>query len=182
MGREVLKDYAQAESKLFNSNSGKILYHLLNSVYWTNNTSEEEVKKIEFPFWMTENLRKYQLIRNMDNLFFLISLILTILVMGIGGIIQGFGVSHRISPVLDINNCIVGQDAYFIYALMVLLLLIITPIAIISVRNLKENYGIISESIHVTTINIWFISMHIFWSSVIYQQYPGVYVIAFNNY
>lgn len=180
MGTEVLKGYAQEESKLFTTTAGKILYHSLNAVYYNKKIKYAEVRKLEFPFWMTTNLRKYQLIARMDDFFFIILMVLSLLMLIIAAIIQAFGVSHRVLPVLDMNNCVVGQDAYFIYSVIILLVLIATPIAVFSVRRIKDNYGIVSEATYVCGINIWFISMYIFWVAVIYPQYPQIYVRTLN--
>jgi hypothetical protein len=176
MGTEVLRGYAQEETKLFSSVLGKMIYHSLNSVYFGKKIKYPDVKKLEFPFWMSVNLRKYQIITRMDDLFFIFTLILTAAMLCVAGIIQGVGVSHRAYPILDINNCVAGQDIYFVYSVIIFIILVLTPIAIISVRNVKENYGLVSEAINIGALNIWFIGMYVVWIAVIYPQYPKIYV------
>jgi hypothetical protein len=179
MGTEVLRGYAQEETKLFTTVFGKMLYHSLNSVYFERKIKYPHVQKLEFPFWMNNNLRKYQLISRMGDLFFTMTSLLALIFLIVGGIIQAFGSSHRVSPVLDINNCVVGSDIYFIYIVILIFVLVLTPIAIMAVRRVKDSYGILSQTFYVSCINIWFISMYVLWQAFIIPLNPRISVIQF---
>jgi hypothetical protein len=179
MGQEVLRGYAQEETRLFTSTFGKILYHTLNTVYFDKQVAYPGVKKLEFPFWISSNLRKYQIITRMDDLLFIITMIFAFVMLIFAMFIQFFGVSHRVLPVLDINNCVAGKDIYFVYSVILILVIVLTPMAVASVKKVKDNYGIVSESFYICGINIWFILMYIIWAALIIPFNDRMAVIHF---
>jgi hypothetical protein len=179
MGEEVLRGYAQEDTKLFTTTFGKILYHTLNTVYYNKPVAYPEVKKLEFPFWINSNLRKYQLITRMDDLFFIITMIFAFVMLIFGIFIQFFGVSHRVIPILDVNNCVSGSDIYFAYFVILFFVIVLTPTAVVAVKKIKDNYGIISESFYICGVNMWFILMYIIWAALIIPFNDKIAVIQF---
>ena len=177
LGNEVLNNLNVEQSVLFKSTSGKALFKFLKVFHLTTPPkSLKEMPSINYPYWIIPNLNKYRVVKDLDDILFYWSDVFVLLSLVPAAIIQATAKTHRVGMDIDINNCFKGEEMYYIYAVALLFVFIISPGVLITIKNVRESHGIVSELFLTTASNIVFVSLYTIWQVGVAEWKPDIYM------
>lgn len=183
MGRTLLNLTSNQDSFIFETTSGKILYQTLKPFSKPLKQIRLEKEQAEYPYWILPYLRKFQVIKNMEGIAYIWTLILLTLSLCVAAVIQYFATGSRLGRITDVNGCINNWEPYFIYAVAALFLLVLCPAAVFLAQETEEDVHHINQEVQLITVsNLAFVTIFFVWLYGMPQWLPDVYVRSILNF